>query len=229
MELRLSKALSDAGIASRRKAEEIIFAGRVQVNGAVITVPQHKVNPGVDKIKVNGRPIGSPKKVYYIVNKPKGYVCSHKRMHGEHLVYDLFSTTERLFSLGRLDKDTTGLLIVTNDGDFAQQVIHPNSNVDKEYLVKTEEEISHVHLKKIQGGCDIMGQWVKPHRVTKVRNATLKIVVKEGKKHEVRELVRQAGLTLTELTRVRIGSLNLGKLPEGVFRPLTAEERKTLC
>jgi 23S rRNA pseudouridine2605 synthase len=227
---RLSKVLAAAGIASRRAAEEIIFEGRVKVNGQVITVPQTMVSLSNDTILVDESPIKRvEKKHYFILNKPHGYTCSNTRIGSKKLVIDLFSHLDmRLFTVGRLDRDTTGLLIVTNDGHFANKVIHPSSNIVKEYLVKTSQEITDHHLKEISKGTYIEGSFVKPVRVEKVRKGTIKVVVKEGKKREVRLFVQNAGLDVLELTRIRIGGLRLGPIPEGTFRELTENEKKEL-
>jgi len=185
---RLSKALSSAGIASRRAAEELIFQGRVKVNGEVVRVPQTLVSWGSDQISVDEELIqGEQEKIYFILNKPHGYICSHVVSGNKKRVVDLFAAyPHRLFTVGRLDRDTTGLLLVTNDGHFAQRVIHPSANIVKEYLVKTGQEITDEHLKAISGGTRIEKAHVRPFRVTKVRKGTLKIAVKEGKKREVR-------------------------------------------
>ena len=227
---RLSKALAAAGIASRRAAEEIIFEGRVKVNGHVVKVPQTMVDWENDTIAVDEAPIrGEEKKVYYILNKPHGYICSNTRLGTKKLVVDLFAHLNlRLFTIGRLDRDTTGLLLVTNDGNFANKVIHPSSNISKEYLVKTSQEITDVHLKDISKGTYIEECWIKPVRVEKVRKGTIKVVVKEGKKREVRLLVQNAGLDILELSRIRIGGLRLGPIPEGTFRELTESEKQEI-
>ncbi len=227
-EKRLSKALAHAGIASRRACEELIFEGRVTVNAKVITLPQTLVNWSNDLITVDGAPIqGEEKKVYYILNKPKGYLCSSIRKHPrEKLVIDLFhGTHSRLFTVGRLDKETSGLLIVTNDGHFANNVIHPSLGVEKEYLAKTKQEISPEHLAKISKGIMIEGTFVKPAAVKKVRRGTVKVTVMEGKKREVRELLRHAGLDIVTLSRIRIGGLVLGPLGIKEWRPLTPVDR----
>lgn len=224
---RLSKALAAAGVASRRACEELIFAGRVKVNGAVALLPQTMVDE-TDTILFDDQPIsGAQPKSYFILNKPAGYVCTAKRTNTRtKLVLDLFSETkERLFTVGRLDKNTEGLLLVTNDGHFANKVIHPSFNITKEYLVKTDVEISADHLKAISAGTLVEGTFVKPVKVTKVRKGTLKVAVKDGKKHEVRLLMEAAGLVIHQLTRIRIGGLTLGMLEPGSYRPLTSREQ----
>lgn len=226
---RLSKLLVSAGVASRRACEELIFAGRVTVNGTVVKTPQTLVDWN-DKMSVDGVAITAPQdKVYYILNKPEGYICSTRGSENSKLVLDLFGESkQRLFTVGRLDKDTKGLLIVTNDGHFANKVIHPSANIVKEYLAKTNVEITDVHLKAISSGTLVEGVFIKPAHVIKVRKGTVKIAVKEGKKREVRLLLQNAGLEVRELTRIRIGGLHLGPLPEGSFRVMTAAERQTI-
>ncbi len=224
---RLSKVLAAAGVASRRACEELIFDGRVTVNGKVVKLPQTLVSIEKDLLAVNGDVVKrSQDKVYFILNKPSGYICSQKRVGRKKLVLDLFGERkERLFTVGRLDRDTTGMLLVTNDGHFANRVIHPSANITKEYLVKVQQEITPEHLKEISKGAFIEKSWVRPVKVTKVRKGTLKIAVKDGKKREVRLLVAKAGLDLLELSRFRIGGLALGPLPEGVFREMTEKDK----
>ncbi len=224
---RLNKTLAAAGIASRRASEEMIFAGKVSINGQVVVEPQTLVDIHKDKIKVDGKLISLEKKVYFILNKPAGYTCTAKAGQKSRIVLDLFAgIDQRLFTIGRLDKDTQGLLIVTNDGDYAQQVIHPSANIEKEYVAKTDYEITDQHLKLISKGTVVEGKFVKPVQVKKVRKGTVKITVMEGKKREVRELVNAAGLKVRELTRVRIGSLLLNRLPVGYFREMSEREKQ---
>ena len=226
---RLSKALAAAGIASRRAAEELIFGGRVQVNGLTVKVPQTLVNWESDRILVDGEGVrGEQKKVYYMLNKPLGYLCTNVRPGKRPIVIDLFPPDQRLFTVGRLDRETTGLLLVTNDGHFANKVIHPSSNIIKEYIVKTLHEITPEHLENLSQGARVDEKWVRPVSVAKLRKGTFKICVKEGKKHEVRIITERAGLKVIELTRVRIGGLVLGTLPEGEYRTLTPKDMKAL-
>ncbi len=226
---RLSKVLAAAGVSSRRACETLIFDGRVKVNGAVALLPQTMVD-NKDVILVNGEPIKTKvNKLYYILNKPRGYICTTVGGDKSRLVLDLFDgVKERLFTVGRLDKDTEGLIIVTNDGHFANKVIHPSSNIHKEYLAKTDHEVTHEHLIAISQGTLVEGIYVKPIKVTKVRKGTLKITIAEGKKREVRLIMEAAGLTVDELTRIRIGGLHLGDLPVGQYRELTEREKNII-
>lgn len=225
---RLSKVLAEAGVASRRACEELIFDGHVKVNGEVVKVPQTLVDLKDDRISLRDKPIGQAEnKVYYMLNKPVGFICSARRTGQSKLVLDLFEDEgRRLFTVGRLDKDTGGLLIVTNDGHFANEMIHPSSSIHKEYLVKTDCEVTHEHLVAISNGTLAEGAFVKPVRVQKIRRGTLKIVIAEGKKREVRLLLEAAGLKIKSLTRIRIGGLQLGALPVGAWRPLSENEKK---
>lgn len=226
---RLSKILAAAGVASRRACEELIFQGRVKVNDQIILLPQTRVG-GSDKILVDDQPIGVVEsKVCYILNKPAGYLCTSRKTKNTKIVLDLFQDVNlRLYTVGRLDKETKGLLLVTNDGQFAHQVMHPSSNIHKEYLAKTDQEISADHLKAISNGTLVEGVFLTPLKVTKVRRGTLKIVIAEGKKREVRQMLQAAGLTVKELTRIRIGGLLLGDLPLGSWRELTEKEKKLI-
>lgn len=230
MKNRLSKVLAACGVASRRKAEELIFNGSVSVNNLIVKLPQTQVDLDKDDIRVLGHPIKQvEKKVYYLLNKPTGYICSAKRINDKRIVLDLFEDVPyRLFSVGRLDRETSGLLVMTNDGHFANQLIHPSSAIAKEYLIKTLEEVSHEHLEIISGGAFVEGEWVKPKKVQKVRKGTLKVVIMEGKKREVRSLIEKAGLTLLTLERIRIGGLNLGTLPLGSYREMSEMDKKQL-
>lgn len=226
---RLSKFLAAAGVASRRACEEMIFAGRIAVNGVITLLPQTPVN-SLDHITVDGKQVTlEEKKVYYMLNKPAHYLCTAKKMGASKIVLDLFEGVPyRLFTIGRLDKDTQGLLLLTNDGHFANAVIHPSANIHKEYLAKTNEEITAEHLAAISKGTLVEGTFVKPIRVSKVRRGTLKITIGEGKKREVRLLLEAAGLKTQELTRIRIGALHLGALPTGAWRELTEREKELI-
>jgi len=228
--MRLIKFLSKANISSRREVEKLISFHHVKVNGRLASSPFQEIDPSRDRIFVRGKQVKMPSSfAYFLVHKPVGYICSNKRMGTQRLAVDLLQGRGRLFTVGRLDKDTSGLILITNDGDFAEAVSHPRNGIHKEYLVKTEEEITADHLKRLTEGTIIDRTLVKPISAKKMRRGTLKIVLGEGKKHEVRELVRHAGLTLTALSRIRIGSLHLGKMPPGDYRPLSIAEREELA
>ena len=223
---RLSKALAQAGVASRRKAEELIFEGSVTVNGKVELKPQTMVDIKKDRIVCDGKRLKLETKHYYALNKPIGYICSNV---GKKRAIDLIGLqSARLYTVGRLDKDTSGLIIITNDGDFANNITHPSKKIPKEYVVKVDKEVLHEHLVTMSEGMWIDGAYVKPMKVSKVRRGTLKVILCDGRKREVRRLVEKAGLKTIELTRVRIGNLRLGKLPVGHFRELSERERELL-
>uniref|UniRef100_A0A453ISH7 RNA-binding S4 domain-containing protein n=1 Tax=Aegilops tauschii subsp. strangulata TaxID=200361 RepID=A0A453ISH7_AEGTS len=209
---RLAKVLAAAGVASRRTCEELIFQGKVTVNGSVCTAPQTKVDISKDSIYVNGNRISKklPPKLYFAVNKPKGYICSSGEEKSVISLLDDYLKgwnklqpgvpKPRLFTVGRLDVATTGLIIVTNDGEFAQKVSHPSSNITKEYVVTIDGAVHKKHLVAISGGTVIDGVKVVPDLVEPLdaqadtKRTRLKIVVHEGRNHEVRELVQNAGL-----------------------------------
>ncbi len=200
------------------------------MNGEKVLIPQTQVEIGKDQIAVDGKLcIAKEEKVYYLLNKPAGLLCTSIEAGKGKSVLELFGEESvRLFTVGRLDKDTKGLLLVTNDGHFAQKVIHPSRNLAKEYLAKTDKEIEHEHLIAISNGAIVEGVFVKPLSVEKVRRGTVKIAVSEGKKREVRLLLEKAGLAVLELKRIRIGSILLGALPEGSYRPLSQSEISSL-
>lgn len=226
---RLSKVLAAAGVASRRSSEELIFQGRVTVNGSVCKTPQTKVDPARDVIYVNGNrlPKKLPTKVYLALNKPKGYICSsgEKETKSVMSLFDDFIKSwdkrhpgqpkPRLFTVGRLDVATTGLIIVTNDGEFTHQISHPSSNLSKEYIATIDGEVHKRHLIAISEGTVIDGVHCIPDNVEllpgqpDLSRPRLRIVVHEGRNHEVRELVKNAGLQLRALKRIRIGGFRL--------------------
>nr|XP_029119769.1 putative ribosomal large subunit pseudouridine synthase SVR1, chloroplastic isoform X1 [Elaeis guineensis] len=212
---RLSKVLAAAGVASRRSCEELIFEGKVTVNGSVCTSPQTRVDVLKDSIYVNGNRLSKklPPKLYFALNKPKGYICSN----GEEpksvisLFDDYFKSWNktnpgipkpRLFTVGRLDVATTGLILLTNDGDFAQRLSHPSSELAKEYIATIEGSVHKRHLLAISDGTQIEGVHCIPDFVEL-------LPVHEGRNHEVRELIKNAGLQLHSLKRVRVGGFKL--------------------
>jgi 23S rRNA pseudouridine2605 synthase len=229
-EKRLSKALAAAGIASRRGAEEMIFAGRVRVNGEVIRVPQTLIDWEKDEIKVDEVKIaGEEKKLYFMLNKPAGMICSDVRPGNQPIVLDLFSEPKKsLLTVGKLDRNATGLLIVTNDGHFADRVLRSSSRIEKEYIVKVLQEITSDHLNTLSQGARVDERWVRPLFVKKLRRGTFKISVYDGKKHEVRIIAERSGLEIVEIKRIRIGGLVLGSLGEGQYKSLNQKDIDTI-
>jgi 23S rRNA pseudouridine2605 synthase len=223
---RLSKFLATAGVASRRAAETLIFDGRVAVNGEKVIVPQTLVDPEVDKVTVDRKPVvHRVERLYYALNKPVGYQCTNDPRIKRRAV-DLVPAPEgaRLFTVGRLDKETAGLILVTNDGHFANKVMHPSGGIKKEYIAKVDREITHDHLVALSKGCAVEGVLVRPVRVAKIRRGTVRIVVQEGRRHEVRQMLAAVGFTVLELKRVKIGQVSLGSLPEGQARAISPDE-----
>ncbi|MQL79342.1 hypothetical protein Taro_011793 [Colocasia esculenta] len=236
---RLNKVLAAAGVASRRNCDELIFEGKVTVNGSVCKSPQTRVDLVKDSIYVNGNRLSKklPPKLYFALNKPKGYICSNgtEAKSVISLFDDYWKTwtkanpgllKPRLFTVGRLDVATTGLIIVTNDGDFAQRLAHPSSNLLKEYIATVEGSVHKKHLLAISEGTEIDGVHCTPDSVELIPaqpdspRPRLRVAVHEGRNHEVRELVKNAGLQVHSLKRVRIGGyrlpigLGLGKYVE---------------
>ncbi|XP_057542786.1 putative ribosomal large subunit pseudouridine synthase SVR1, chloroplastic isoform X1 [Amaranthus tricolor] len=246
---RLAKVLAAAGVASRRSSEELIFQGKVTVNGSVCDKPQTKVDPARDTIYVKGNrlPKRLPSKVYLALNKPKGYICSSGEKEFKSILTlcdDFLKSWDqknpgqpkpRLFTVGRLDVATTGLIIVTNDGDFAQRVSHPSSNLTKEYIATVNSEVHKRHLVAIGQGTVIDGVQCTPEyvellpRQPDISRARLRIVVNEGRNHEVRELVKNAGLEIHSLKRIRIGGFRLSSdLGLGKYIELKENDLKAL-
>ncbi len=232
MKKRLSKALAAAGIASRRACEQYIFDGRVTVNGETVYLPQTMVSWENDRICVDDSCVSKEeRKVAYLLNKPRGYLCSNTPLRkGDKLVVDLFNNSElRLFTVGRLDRDTSGLLIVTNDGTLANRIIHPSANIEKEYIAICAERIQPQHLRLLSKGTVVEGVHVRPLHVQVAQTNAVAVVVSEGKKREVRLLCENAGLQVLALRRIRIGGLRLPNIPEGVYRALKQSEIEAIC
>ena len=226
--LRLQKFLSAAGVCSRRKGEELIAAGRVAVNGKVIVELGQKVDPSEDRVEVDGKPVQlSNSPVYIALNKPPDHVssCNHP---GEKVVLDLVDTEERVYPVGRLDKDSTGLLLLTNDGRLHHRLSHPSFDHEKEYDVTVAKPISDGALRKLSNGLPLMGTKTRPARVTRISARRFRIVLQEGKNRQIRRMVRKVGNQVTRLQRLRIANIKLGNLAPGKWRYLEESEKKKL-
>lgn len=231
--MRLNKFLSNSGVASRRKCDELIKEGKVFVNGKQVRELGIVVNEKKDKVTVEGKVISLPSSFVYIkLNKPKGYACSASDEKGRKTIYDLIDCDERLFSIGRLDYDTEGLIILTNDGDFANKVAHPKYNIEKEYRVTIEGDIKESELAVMRKGVVIDGERMPSARVEKLsqddKYTKLSVVIDEGQNRQVRRMFEAIGKSIRLLKRVRIGQVRLGGLSRGDYKDLTEEELNLL-
>lgn len=233
---RLQKVLARAGIASRRAAEGLITAGRVTVNGVVVDRLGSTVDPEQDVIAVDGRPIalGKPR-TYLLLNKPPGYLSTVRDERGRPTVMDLVppDVTARLYPVGRLDRDTEGLLLLTDDGELTHRLTHPRFGLEKEYLALVRGRPSGEALRRLSEGVVIDGRRTAPARVALAEDVSLprgpgeswvRIVIREGRKRQVRLMCRAVGHPVRRLLRVREGPIELGDLPPGATRALTSEE-----
>lgn len=226
--IRLQKYLSGAGVCSRRKGEEYIKAGRIRVNGEVITQAGVQVDPAKDRVEVDGKIVRCNQKAIYIVlNKPAGYITS--RSHGDRkIVFDLIDIKERLNPVGRLDKDSTGLLLLTNDGELHNRLIHPSFDHDKEYEVETLKPINDKSLEILRQGVVIENKKTRPAKIDRMAENSFKIILKEGRKRQIRRMVEKVDNRVVRLHRVRISTLTIGNLKSGQWRHLSQKEIQVL-
>lgn len=233
MKERLQKYMARAGVASRRHSEQLITSGRVKVNNVIVKELGTKIDPRVDKVTVDNKPVRAEKKVYLLLNKPKGYVTTLDDPRGRPIITDLIkNVSQRVYPVGRLDYDTEGLLLLTNDGRLTQALTHPRHEIKKTYqaLVKgipTKEKIEHM-----ENGLELSDGPTAPARVRLLGrrdgNGLLQITIHEGRNRQVRRMCRHIGHPVLELKRVRIGDLTLKGLPKGKYRRLTPQELSKL-
>jgi pseudouridine synthase len=233
--VRLQKFLAQAGVASRRAGEGMILAGRVAVNGATVQDLGAKVEPARDRVTVDGRPVRARRKLYLALNKPRGLVCSRKDEHGRPTIYELLPKEwGHLYSVGRLDYASEGLLFLTNDGEFSLRLTHPRYGVRKQYLATVQGRVDHALLGRFTHGLWHQGQKLQAEKARLLSAGAGQSVVvlelAEGKYREVRRLFEAQELTLKRLQRVQIGKIKLGELRAGRWRTLTeAEINSLLC
>ena len=228
--IRLQKLLAQSGIASRRRCEELMLAGVVTVDGEVVTRLGTKVDPRTAVVRVDGKrlpPISAH--VYLALNKPRGVVSTMSDPEGRRTLSDVVADRpERLFHVGRLDTDTAGLIILTNDGDFAQRLAHPSYEVDKTYVAEVTGEVTKATLRKLEAGVRLDDGPVTVSRTRIVQHGTgktiVELVIHEGRNRIVRRLLEHVGHPVDRLTRTRIGPVRLGQLKSGELRDLTREE-----
>lgn len=228
--MRINKYIAHAGVASRRKAEELIKNGHVTINGTVVDnlVTQVKAS---DRVEIDGSPIYNEEKVYYLLNKPRGAISSVSDEKGRKTVVDLLpEVRERIYPVGRLDWDTSGLLILTNDGDFTDKMIHPRNEIDKVYLARVKGIATKENLRPLTRGVMVDGRKTKPAhyhivKVDKEKNrSVVELTIHEGRNHQVKKMFEEVGLLVDKLSRIRFGTLDLAGLRPGEFRKLSKKE-----
>jgi pseudouridine synthase len=229
MKERLQKFLSAAGVASRRAAEQLIRDGKVIVNQEVAELGM-KIDPSFDEIEVNGEIIsGKPKHIYILMNKPKGYLTSCSDQDGQSIMELLPETVEeKVFPVGRLDKDSEGLVLLTNDGELANRLTHPRYQSEKEYLVEISQPIPDEDLDRLRKGIKLEEYTTKPCTINRIEPRKFKIILKEGRKRQIRLMFRAVGRSVIKLKRIRIKNLILGSLESGQIRGLSSREIKEL-
>jgi 23S rRNA pseudouridine2605 synthase len=228
---RLQKVLARIGYGSRRVCEDIIAAGRVTVNGEVAELGR-RIDEQNDAVCVDGAPVGvRPDVVYYLLNKPRGVVTTAEDTHGRQTVLELVPADPRVFPVGRLDMETEGLLIITNDGDLAHLVTHPSKGVEKEYLAEVQcgaDGVSPSAIRRLRSGVELEDGVTSPATVSQPENGVLRIVIHEGRNRQIRRMCEAIGHPVTRLVRVRIGPIRDQRTPPGKFRHLTPHEVITL-
>ena len=226
--MRLQKFLSTAGFSSRRKAEKFILERRVSVNGVVITELGSKIDPLSDRVEVDGKPIRLEQPLIYIaINKPKGVVASCEQKN-DRIILDLINIPERVYPVGRLDKDSSGLLLLTNDGRLHHRLSHPSFDHEKEYEVAVADPIPDGALEHMAKGLPMMGTKTRPARIKRLSARRFRMVLQEGKNRQIRRMLRKVGHQVTDLKRIRVANIRLGNLAEGAWRYLSECEKEEL-
>ncbi|MBS3731666.1 MAG: rRNA pseudouridine synthase [Desulfobacterales bacterium] len=227
-QIRLQKFLAEAGVCSRRKGEDYIRQGLVRVNGETVTRLGTTVDPETDRVEVSGRPVYPPRKeVYIMLHKPAGYLstCSQP---GRKIVLDLVDTDQRVFPVGRLDKDSTGLLLLTSDGRIHHRLAHPSFDHEKQYIVTVGRSIADADLEKLESGVALSDGMTRPATILRRSKTAFSIILQEGRNRQIRRMAEALGYAVKSLHRVRMGPLYLKDLPAGRWRHLTAAEQREL-
>jgi pseudouridine synthase len=229
----LERVISKAGLGSRTEARQWIGAGRVRVNGKLIQTPDHWVDLERDRVTLDGKPVRGAGKVYLLLYKPKGYLTTYKDPQGRPTICDLLDGVEQwVFPVGRLDLDTSGLLLVTNDTAFAERVTNPDYKIPKTYLVKTASRLTDEALERLRRGVELKDGPTQPALVSRQRDAGshtfLEITISEGRNRQVRRMIEAVGSRVLKLVRTAIGPIRIGTLAIGKYRPLTSAEVRAL-
>jgi 23S rRNA pseudouridine2605 synthase len=221
--VRLAKFLAHGGIASRRRAERIIAAGRVTVGGEVVSDPARDVEAG-DDVRVDGSPVGAETREVWAVHKPAGVVSTAREPGSRPAVVELVDSAVRLYPVGRLDADSTGLVLLTNDGELANKLTHPRFEVPKTYRVELGRPLEDADLKRLEDGVELDDGPTAPAQVRRLGKREIEIVLREGRNRQVRRMAEVVGNRVRALCRVRFGPIELGDLPAGGARRLSEEE-----
>jgi pseudouridine synthase len=229
----LERVLSKAGAGSRTEARSWIGARRVSVNGRVVQDPDHWVDLERDRVELDGKPLARAERQYLLLNKPKGYLTTYRDPEGRPTVYDLLPERgEYVFPVGRLDMDTSGLLIMTNDAQFAERLTNPDYHVPKTYLVHASAHLTDEQLDQLRNGIELRDGATRPAIVTRLRErggkTVFEIIITEGRNRQVRRMVEALGAKVLKLVRVAIGPLRIGELAIGAVRALTEDELRAL-
>ena len=224
----LERVLSKAGVGSRSEARRWISDGRVRVNGRVAGDPDGWIDMEHDRVSFDGKPLPASKRIYLLLNKPTGYLTTYDDPGGRPTVYDLLDRDEYLFPVGRLDLDTSGLLILTNDTAFAERLTNPHYKVPKTYRVKASQVLSDHQLQELRRGIMLRDGITRPAIVERIDKSTFMIAITEGRNRQVRRMVEALGAKVIKLARVAIGPIGIGKLAIGASRELTEEEVRVL-
>ena len=221
--MRLAKFLAHGGVASRRNAEKLIAAGRVQVNGEVVTDPARDVGEG-DDVRIDGAPVSAEPREVWAVNKPAGVVSTAREPGGRPAVVELVDSAARLYPVGRLDADSTGLLLLTNDGELANRLTHPRYEVAKAYRVELRRPPGEDDLRRLAEGVELEDGPTAPAEVRRLGERRVEVVLREGRNRQLRRMAAAVGNEVVALQRVRLGPIALGDLAEGAARRLTPDE-----
>ena len=230
--IRLNKYIANSGFAARRKVDELLTTGRVTVNKKVVTELGTKIDPDNDEVKIDGEPVKSQSRfIYILINKPKGYITSTSDEHGRPVVMDLMKIKERVYPVGRLDYDTEGLLLLTNDGDLAAKLMHPKYKVQKTYQVKLNNAIDDAKVNKLRSGVKVEGRLTGEARVKIVPETgshEIYVTIHEGRNRQIRKMMEAVGLFVRKLKRIEYAGIRIDKLKPAAWRHLLPDEVKML-
>lgn len=223
--MRINKYIAKSGVASRRKADDLISESRIKVNGEILKELGYIVKEG-DVISFDDKVIKPiEEKVYIMLNKPVGYVCTNEDKYADMTIFDLIDIDTKLFSIGRLDKDSSGLILITNDGELYNKIMHPSKEIFKKYHVRLDKKLHNKHINELINGVNIGGYVTAKSKLTKTNlDNEVYIEISEGKNRQIRRMFDSLGYTVVELERVSIDKINLGNLKLGKYRNLTQEE-----